>query len=480
MKRDNIKFLQKNLFKIINAVYDNNEIWFRVYPLPQKDYLKNNVSAREINKIDNKKEFVLYIHVPFCENRCDYCQHHGSCDINEIGSKMYVNCLKKELENILKINNKRKILSMLIGGGTPTLLAPNDFKSLMDYIRENFVLPGNAQLSLEAAPADITDKMAAAVAHGGITRVCLGVQTFNEKKLKFCNRRFQKNIDVYNAVKNLRRAGLKNIIFDLIYGLEFKESAEDFLDDNLEHILKLRPAGIDIYPLQHYQKFPRLVYAFPSDNLRIINRTIAFKLDQSVNRFDDNLSKIEIKKYSVNNLPPPTVSHYWFLRRYLLKDVVSIGLGGGGDFWIEGKYIKKFNRNTTGHGRGNLMGYKQDIESNCNHITYNYRSLSEEQSLRSYVIHNLYPFPYGSIGGIYESVIREKFSKSMDLFHNMINGIRDVLNFSNGIISLKDDYETILPFKTKNRDVNYFVFSFCYLYSELDQEILLKSLKGSR
>lgn len=478
MKRNNIKFLQKNLLKIVNAVYNNNEIWFRVYPLPQKDYFKNNVSAREINKVDNTKEFVLYIHVPFCENKCDYCQHYGSCDINEIGSKAYVNCLKKELENILKINNKRKILSMLIGGGTPTLLAPNDFKNLMNYIRENFVLSENAQLSLEAAPADITGKMAAAIARGGITRVCLGVQTFDEEKLKFCNRRFQKNIDVYNAVKNLRRAGLKNIIFDLIYGLEFKESAEDFLDDNLEHILKLRPEGANIYPLQHYKKFPKLVHSFPSDNLRIIRRIIASGLGRSANRANDNLSKIEIKKYSVNNLPSPRASHYWFLRRYLLKDVVPVGLGAGGEFWTGGKCIKKFNRNNTEHGRGNLTGYKQDIENNC--ITYNYCSLSEEQSIRSHVIHNLNPLAYGNIGGIYESVIREKFSKSMDLFHDMINGIRDVLNFSNGIISLKDDYETILPFKTKNKEVNYFIFSFCYLYSELDQEILLKSLKGSR
>lgn len=465
MSKNNIKLLQENLLKVINAInYHNNEIWFRIYPPSSLDESwRKKVSPNLISQVDKTEEFVLYIHIPFCNNKCDYCGLRGTCDINKIGSKNYVDCLKTELENILKINKKRKILALLIGGGTPSMLAHGDLKDLMDYLQKNFILPKNVQFCMEAAPSDINEEMAEAIVKSKINRICLGVQTFNEKKLRLCNRSFQKNIDVYNAVKNLRKAGLKNISFDLIYGLKENESADDFLNDNLEHILELQPENIDIFALQNYRKFPKTIYDFPSDNLKIINQTIKFELSKIKNHYiNKSFKKIGIRKYNVDNLPIDD-SSYFFLRRCLLKDVLAIGLGAKGDYWRNGKYIEKFNANNK-----NFKNYQKDIKNN--NFKYNYYGLTKEESLRKHIVHSLNRY------GIYESVIKQKFPKSLNLFYKTIDSIKDVLNFSNGIYFLKQDYERILPFKTKNKHINYFIFSFCYLYSKKDQEILLKKL----
>ena len=449
MYKNNIKLLQKNLTKVVQAINEhNNEIWFRIYPPAsiERDCKKRVNDKKLINEIDKTKEFVLYINIPFCNNKCDYCGLQGGLNVHKIGSQKYLNCLKSELAELIRIRKKRKILGLLLGGGTPSLLAPQDLKNLMNYIRRNFLLLKNVQFCMEAAPADINKSMAEAIVKSGINRICLGVQTFNEKKLRSCNRYFQKNVDVYRAVRNLRRAGSKNISFDLIYGLKPKESAWEFLKDNMEHILKLKPDDVSLFALQNYQKFPETVYNFFSQDLRIANRIITSELGRKAGS-------------------PLSDSQYFFLRRVLLKDVLAIGVGAKGDYWRNGQYIERINRNDLRH----IADYQQDVEKNC--LKYDYSILSKERSLRKYIIHGLNRY------GIYESVVKQKFPQSLKLFYKIISNIKDVLDFSNGIYQLKYDYKKILPFITRNEHVNYFIFCFCYLYSESDQKILLKASK---
>jgi len=321
---------------------------------------------------------------------------------------------------------------------------------------------------MEAAPADINKSMAEAIVKSGINRIYLGIQTFNEKKLRSCNRHFQKNTDVYKAVKNLKKAGSKSISFDLIYGLKQKESAKEFLKDNMEHILKLKPDDVGVFALQNYQKFPETVYDFPSQDLKIINIVITSELKKKTNyQQNQSFEEFKFKKYNLNNLNnlPSFVSHYFFVRRVLLEDVLAIGLGAKGDYWRNGQYIEKINRNNI----RSIANYQQDIEKSC--LKYDYFALSKERSLRKYIVYNL------NKCGVYESVIKQKFPQSLKLFYKIIDNIKDVLDFSNGIYQLKYNYKKILPFVTRNEHVNYFIFCFCYLYSELDQKILLKASK---
>ncbi len=463
MNKKNIAFLKENLIEIAKILSHYSDLnWILNFPqlIFKHGWYKDDVDNNTIKRIEATDKFVLYIHIPFCKNKCDYCKYY-SYDIDKVGSKNYVSCLKKELKNIARIEKKRKILAILIGGGTPSLLAPQDFKDLMDYLRKNFILPKKGYISMEVAPQDISEVMARAITEGGVGRVCIGVQTFNEKKLKIINRRFQKNIDVYNAVSNFRKAGLDNINFDLIYGLTPNESVKDFLNDNLQHILRIHPKYVSLFPLQHYEKFPQSVYNFPSQNPGIIQKKIDFEFNkiQLKNHPKTDLIKTRFNEHNF----PQEYSYYYYLREIAMEDVFAIGSGGNGGSWIDGRFILRQNKNRNKE----LVNYMKDAKNNL--IKYNYFWLSEEDSLKKHVIYRL-----GTLYGLDELLIRQKFPQSLNLFHAIIDKINKVLYFSDGFIFLKNDYKKLLSIKTTNNHVNYFLFSFLYLYSESDQKKFIR------
>jgi len=239
--------------------------------------------------------------------------------------------------------------------------------------------------------------MAKAIVESKITEVIFRVQTFNEKKLKLCNRSFQKNVNVYNAVKNLKKLGFKNIGFDLIYRLLPKESVKDFLDDNLGHVLKLKPKFLNFYPLQHYQKFPETIYDFSIKDINEIRNIIYYKL---------NIKREDILPYH---------SQYSYFKRILLKNIIAIGYGGNSDFWIDNRYISKRNKHFSENG---LRKYRQDTQNHS--LVYNYCMLSREESLRKYVIYSLH-----SGYGLNELIIQQKFPQSIKMFYNLIDNIKN-------------------------------------------------------
>ncbi len=460
MNKRNVNILKKNLVKIVKYLNQNNdEIWYRVFPHPLlESFYQRKASPKLIAQAEKEREAIIYIHIPFCRNRCDYCSVQGACDINKVGSKSYINCLKKELKNTLKANNKRKILAVYMGGGTPSLIEPQDFKNLFKYIRSNFSFPKDVQFSTDACPSDVTQEMAQAMIQSNINRVCLGVQTFNQEKLKLCNRHFQKNADVYNAVEYLRKVGINNISFDMICGLDPKETVKEFLADNLDHLVKLSPENVALYPLQNYGKFPGTITKSPAANLDKIRKVLNSKIGKSL---DTKYRSLQKKKSALKG------SDYYFLRRSFLTNVLGIGLGAKGDCWVNSQYLVKVNANKG----DDILGYKNNLEKGV--LKYNYYTLPKDASLRRYLAYNFNL----KRSGVYRMIIEKKLPQSLNLFEQIISNFKDVLNFSQGCYNLSPDYRKILPFKTKNEEVNYFIFAFCYLWSEKDQEILFKKLK---
>jgi len=347
-----IKFLKDNLKKIIPILNrEYHQTWAFYYPFFSSNPGKNIKEDKIINFINKLDEFILYIHIPFCINKCDFCTYYQSYDIKSIGSKKYVEYLKKELDSVVKNSKKKKrILTILIAGGTPNLLNPNDLKDLMNYIHDNFDILLDTQISMEASPYSFSQEMAQAIIDSKITRLCLGVQTFNEQKLKDVNRP-QKNKDVYNAVKYLRKAGDINIGFDLIYGLALNETSKEFLNDNLKHVISLKPDAIDLYSLQNYRKFPKAINFFPKKDSNDIIKTFDSELGQGVTRGGDSDF---FKNVTIDNFPP-NHSLYAYLRWVMAKNVIAVGFGANSNLWINGEFVIRKN------GDINLDKYKQDI-----------------------------------------------------------------------------------------------------------------------
>lgn len=172
----------------------------------------------------------LYIHIPFCHQICFYC------DFNKVFFKdqpvdAYIDSLGKELalwkqEGALD----QPLETIFLGGGTPTSLSPQQLEKLLSYIHEYVPMAENLEWTSEANPDELTKEKMQVLFDGGVNRLSMGVQSFDEDLLKRLGRTHS-NGDVARAVESARRVGFTNLSFDLMYGLpgQTMEQWEDTL-----------------------------------------------------------------------------------------------------------------------------------------------------------------------------------------------------------------------------------------------------------
>jgi len=438
-----------NLDKIVPWVSSQYcELWGKEYP-PKGIAGNKSVSKEMLDKMKNLDEFILYLHFPFCIDACDYCRYYARNNLKNFGSKKYIDCLKKEIEFIFKkgLLKKKKILSIYLGGGTPTLIDKDDLIDLFKYLHNNFKIPKNIKISIEGMPRNITEDLAKVLAEIGVNRVSLGVQTFNEDILKYVNRFSQNNKDIYNAVKYLKKEGIKDINLDFIFGLKEEETVESFLKDNLEHLKILKPPSIHLYQLQNYDKHPEFIFK------KSINETKKLR----------EVIESEVKNCYVSDVM--TLNHsfsdslgckneYFMLRRVNMKPVLGFGLGAASFFWDNNQFIRVRKQ------AEDLNKYRDFL------FDYKYRILSIEESIRKYIIFNL-------TSGIDLKVVRNNFSENIDIYNKILESIKEVLLIDNNFLFLEKDYIKKSSFKTDNDIVDYFIFVFCFLFSEDMQKRLL-------
>ena len=181
----------------------------------------------------------LYVHIPFCVSRCDYCDFVSLTGQRDQQAR-YVEVLLAELEL------ERELLapeldSVYLGGGTPTLLEAAALRCLLDG------LPAAAELTVEANPETVTPELAGALVEAGVNRVSLGAQSFQPRLLELLGRRAGPD-DVRRAFRLLREAGMENISLDLLYGIP-GQSRRD-LNADLGAALTLAPEHLSCYELE--------------------------------------------------------------------------------------------------------------------------------------------------------------------------------------------------------------------------------------
>lgn len=187
----------------------------------------------------------LYIHVPFCAQRCSYCDFYTQ---TQLGLRVgYIEALKLELEaRKVELLPNEELEHIYFGGGTPSLLSAEELGQIFDCIAQHYSISPEAEITLEANPDDITPAYAEALATLPINRVSMGTQSFQEEDLKFLNRRHNR-AQVYEAIELLKAVGITNLSLDLIYGLP--NQTEATWRDNLERIIALDIPHISAYHL---------------------------------------------------------------------------------------------------------------------------------------------------------------------------------------------------------------------------------------
>lgn len=198
----------------------------------------------------------LYFHIPFCTHRCAYCDFNTYAG-QEKSIPEYVQALCREIEFIGQ-NSREKITihTIFFGGGTPSLLTPAQFASIIQTTRRSFNLATDAEITIEANPGTISPDGLTQIRDIGINRISFGVQSANGEELRMLERAHN-FFDVIEAVSSARKAGFDNLNLDLIYGLP--EQTLQTWKTTVRRILDLHPEHISAYALtlEHGTPFGR-------------------------------------------------------------------------------------------------------------------------------------------------------------------------------------------------------------------------------
>ena len=186
----------------------------------------------------------IYIHIPFCIRKCPYCSF-TSFTSEKIPEKEYINAILKEIETRCRETDIPDIGTVYFGGGTPSLISPGGISAILSAIAENFKLT-NPETTIEVNPGTVDLEKLKGYRNAGITRLSIGVQSFNDRLLVNLGRSHSRK-DALNTLESAGKAGFDNTGIDLIHSIE-GESLQDWEDD-LKEAVSLHPEHISAYNL---------------------------------------------------------------------------------------------------------------------------------------------------------------------------------------------------------------------------------------
>lgn len=284
----------------------------------------------------------LYIHIPFCVQKCSYCDFYSLEAWDQPCLQSYVDALGREIQLRCDEWGEQHFASIFFGGGTPSLLSATQITSILDSIYQYYRVHPQAEITIEANPATLGLQKLRGYHSAGVNRISLGVQSFFDDELQLLGR-LHSSRDVYRTFAVLRQAGFDNINLDLIYGLPH-QSIERWLA-NLHQAIELQPEHISAYLLQLEVSTPMgrqvqdALLTLPDDELLV----------QMYHHTRNLLQESGYFHYEISNfaLAGRTCQHntfYWKANDYL-------GLGAGAVSKLDGKrrlnqaaleqYIKK-------------------------------------------------------------------------------------------------------------------------------------------
>ena len=193
-----------------------------------------------------QKEMGIYIHIPFCARKCFYCDFISYENCEPIITQ-YIEALKEEIKSTAsKVSQDYLVTTIYIGGGTPSYIDSKYIVSIVNMIKENYIVKENAEITIEVNPGTVTSKKLENYKNVGINRLSIGLQTTNNKLLKQLGRihTYEEFLDTFEMS---RKIGFKNINVDLI--LAIPNQTNGILEESINKVIKLNPEHISVYSL---------------------------------------------------------------------------------------------------------------------------------------------------------------------------------------------------------------------------------------
>ena len=183
----------------------------------------------------------LYVHIPWCIKKCPYCDFNSHESRSAIPENEYIDALILDLTRHAKRVGEREVISIFIGGGTPSLFSARSIERLLQAIHAQLTLAQNVEVTIEANPGTLDQKNFSGFRQIGINRISIGVQSFNDAHLQTLGR-IHSAQTAYNAIASAKQAGFENFNIDLMYALPNQTVAQAAFD--IEQAIKQEPTNI--------------------------------------------------------------------------------------------------------------------------------------------------------------------------------------------------------------------------------------------
>ncbi|MGI9248843.1 MAG: radical SAM family heme chaperone HemW [Woeseiaceae bacterium] len=278
----------------------------------------------------------LYVHLPWCVQKCPYCDFNSHTVGAANSRDRYLEALLADLESEAVRATGRRLESVFLGGGTPSLFSPDEIGHLLDGVRAHFDVADNAEITMEANPGTVECGEPAGYRDAGVNRLSIGAQSFDDDLLKSLGR-IHDSADIVRAVDDAHTAGFDNVNIDLMHGLP-GQGVEAALDD-LHAAVVLDPTHISWYQLTLEPN--TVFYARPPKNLPD---------DETVCEIQDRgqvlLSESGYRQYEVSAFARDDKVCKHNLNYWLFGDYLAVGAGAHGKVTSTGgvlRYIKPAN-----------------------------------------------------------------------------------------------------------------------------------------
>lgn len=331
------------------------------------------------------EELGIYIHIPFCKQKCFYCDFCSFANKNEMQGK-YVETVINEIKNITH-KEKYTVTTIYLGGGTPSILNPEYIKNILQEIKSSFEILDDAEITIEINPGTVNEEKLKKYKEYGINRLSIGLQSANDKILKKIGR-----IHDYKQFEETffyaRKCGFKNINVDLMIGLP-TQAVED-VKQTLEKIIQKNPEHMSVYSLiiEEGTIIEKLInenkLQLPDEETeRIMYWTVVNELKEN------GYNQYEISNFSKKTYESKHNTNCWKQKQY-------IGLGTSAHSYLNKKRYSNTN---------NIEEYIKNIQENniSKNITI-HEEQTEESTMNEYMLLGL-----RMIQGININEFKQKF-----------------------------------------------------------------------
>lgn len=331
----------------------------------------------------------IYIHIPFCKQRCNYCAFYSSTLYNI--KEEYTNAVCQELRMRKEYTGNNTIATIYFGGGTPSTLSAEQLHKICDTIYSTYNIAETPEVTIECNPDDLTPQFLEQLRRLPFNRISMGVQSFNDTQLKCLGRRHTAE-GARQAVANARAAGYSNISIDLMFALP-GSTAEDWQHD-LESAIKLKPEHLSAYNLMYEEGTP-LYRALQRGDFEELSE------DENVTQFRMLITAMKnagYRHYEISNFALPGResrhnSSYW-------NDTPYIGCGAA---------AHSYNGTSREWNIADIKAYIEGINSGKRNFEIEH--LTEEEHYNDTILTRL-----RTAEGLPLKWMKEKFSKKLNTY----------------------------------------------------------------